>query len=150
MSSVETMDNSEMKRENKMTMRRVLILFAVLALALAACGGSDDGGDDSAGTTAPAGEMTGRVVEGATVYSGTCQTCHGPDLEGIEGLGKPLAPSDFVVENTEAELAAFIKVGRPAGDPDNTQGVDMPPKGGNPSLNDQDLYDVSAYLKSLN
>ncbi len=132
-----------------MTMRRVLILSAVLALAFAACGGSDDGGDDSPGTTA-SGNTAGRVVEGATLYSGTCTACHGPNLEGIDGLGKPLAPSDFVASQTEAELAAFIKVGRPVSDPANTQGMDMPPKGGNPSLDDQDLLDVAAYIQSLN
>ena len=148
MNSAESMDNSMTNRENQMTVRRVLILFAVLALALAACGGSDDSGDDSPTTTA--GTSAGRVVEGAAIYSGTCTTCHGPNLEGIDGLGKPLAPSEFVVANTEAELVAFIKVGRPTSDPENTQGVDMPPKGGNPSLNDQDLFDVAAYVQSLN
>jgi mono/diheme cytochrome c family protein len=136
-----------MTRRTTMTMKRVLILFAVLALALAACGGSDDGGGDTTPTTAA---TAGRAVEGATVYSSTCKTCHGPNQEGIDGLGKPLAPSEFVAANTEAELAAFIAVGRPTSDPENTQGVDMPPKGGNPSLDDQDLLDVSAYLKSLN
>ena len=130
-----------------MTMRKVLILFAALALALTACGGSDDSGGDSPATPAPA---AGRVVEGAVVYAGTCTACHGVNQEGIDGLGKPLAPSAFVVANTEDELVAFIKVGRPVSDPENTQGVNMPPKGGNPSLSDQDLLDVAAYLKSLN
>ena len=131
-----------------MTVKKVLILLAALALALTACGGGDDA-DDSPTTTAP-GNTAGRVVEGATVYSSTCTACHGANLEGIDGLGKPLAPSEFVVVNTEAELAAFIKVGRPVSDPENTQGVDMPPKGGNPSLDDQDLLDVAAYIQSLN
>jgi disulfide bond formation protein DsbB len=131
-------------------MRKVLILFAVLALALAACGGSDDGGGDSPTTTVSSGGGTGNVVDGAAVYSSTCTACHGPNLEGIDGLGKPLVPSEFVQSQSEAELAAFIKVGRPVSDPENTQGVDMPPKGGNPSLDDQDLLDVSAYIQSLN
>jgi mono/diheme cytochrome c family protein len=144
-----SVDNLDIRRRNTMTVRKVLTLFAVLALAIAACGGGDDGGDSSTETTAP-GNEAGRVVEGATVYSGTCTACHGVNLEGIEGLGKPLAPSEFVASQTEAELAAFVKVGRPTSDPANTQGVDMPPKGGNPSLNDQDLLDVSAYIQSLN
>ena len=137
-----------MKTKNQVTLRKVLLLFAALALALTACGGGDDG-DDAPATTLPA-NAAGRVVEGATLYSRTCTACHGRELEGINGLGKPLAPSEFVVANTEAELVAFIKVGRPTSDPANSQGVDMPPKGGNPSLNDQDLFDVAAYLKSLN
>lgn len=132
-----------------MTVQRVLILFAVLALAPAACGGSAEGGDDSTPTTTVV-VHDGRVVEGATVYSGACRACHGASLEGISGLGKPLAPSEFVVVNTEEELAAFILIGRPRSDPANTQGVDMPPNGGNPSLTAQDLRDVAAYIKSLN
>ena len=128
-----------------MTFRKIGLLVAVLALALAACGG---GSSDS--TSASGGGETGAgdPVNGAAVYQGTCSACHGADLSGVDGLGKPLAPSEFVADHTEEELAAFIAVGRPAGDPDNTQGVDMPPKGGNPSLTDQDLLDVSAYLKA--
>jgi mono/diheme cytochrome c family protein len=131
-----------------MKTRRLIILVAVLALALAACGGSsDDGGAD---TTAATGVEAGDPVAGVDIYEGTCSACHGPDLKGVDGLGKPLAPSAWVVEHTEGELAAFIAVGRPTSDPLNTQGVDMPPKGGNPSLDAQDLLDVSAYLKAQN
>jgi mono/diheme cytochrome c family protein len=132
----------------KIPLKRLMVLVAVLALALAACGGSsDDGGTTE--TEVP-GAAAGDPVAGAEVYKGTCSACHGTDLKGVDGLGKPLAPSAFVAENSEAELAAFIAVGRPVSDPDNTQGVDMPPKGGNPSLDDQDLLDVSAYLKAQN
>lgn len=131
-----------------MKTRRLFILVAILALALAACGGSSDSGDTD--TTTAVGVEAGDPVAGADVYQGTCSACHGTDLKGIDGLGKPLAPSVFVVENTEGELAAFIAVGRPTSDPENTQGVDMPPKGGNPSLDAQDLLNVSAYLKAQN
>lgn len=138
-----------------MTLKKMFIVVAVLALALAACGGSSgDGGDGDGGgsatTTAASGGGSGDAAAGATVYTGTCATCHGPTAGGVDGLGKPLAPSEFVVANSEDELVAFIKVGRPTSDPANTQGVDMPPKGGNPSLSDQDLHDVAAYIKSLN
>jgi disulfide bond formation protein DsbB len=131
-----------------MKTRRLFILVAILALALAACGGSSDSGDSD--TTTAVGVEAGDPVAGADVYQGTCSACHGTDLKGIDGLGKPLAPSVFVVENTEGELAAFIAVGRPTSDPENTQGVDMPPKGGNPALDAQDLLNVSAYLKAQN
>ena len=131
-----------------MKMKKILILVAALALALAACGGgSGDGSSDNTGTVAPG---AGDPVAGAEIYKGTCSACHGGDLNGMEGLGKPLAPSDFVASNSEEELAAFIAVGRPTSDPANTQGVDMPPKGGNPSLDDQDLLDVAAYLEAQN
>ena len=134
-----------------MTKRKLRIVFAILALALAACSsGSDDGGSDTTATTQAPGGGTGDIAAGSAIYASTCTACHGANAEGIEGLGKALAPSDFVVDHTEQELADFIAVGRSAGDPDNESGVDMPPKGGNPSLDDQDLLDVSAYLKSLN
>jgi len=50
---------------------------------------------------------------------------------------------------SDAELVEFIKMGRSVGDPANTTGVDMPPKGGSPSLSDQDIYDIVAYLRTL-
>ena len=134
-----------------MMTRRLLVVAAAMALALAACGGGDDSGSETTSGSSDGGTaLVGNAVDGAAVYSGTCSSCHGPDLGGLEGLGKPLAPSEFVTANTEDELVAFIEVGRPAGDPANTQGVDMPPKGGNPSLTDQDLHDVAAYLKAQN
>jgi mono/diheme cytochrome c family protein len=131
-----------------MTLRRTMVFIATFALILAACGGgSSDGGGSDATTTAASGG-SGDPVAGATVYSGTCSACHGANLEGIDSLGKPLSPSAFVAANSEDELVAFILVGRPTSDPANTQGVDMPPRGGNPSLDDQDIHDVAAYLKA--
>jgi disulfide bond formation protein DsbB len=46
-------------------------------------------------------------------------------------------------------LLAFVKTGRPPGDPANTTGVDMPPKGGNPTLTDQDLADIIAHIRTV-
>ncbi len=45
---------------------------------------------------------------------------------------------------------AFIEVGRSKSEPENTTGVDMPPKGGNASLDQDDLFDIVAYIRSLN
>jgi disulfide bond formation protein DsbB len=103
----------------------------------------------TAGTAATGGGevAAGDAANGETVYSSTCVACHGPDAEGIPGLGLPLVDSEFVQSMTDAELIAFIKTGRPASD--GTTGVAMPPKGGNPSLTDQDIADVVAYLRTL-
>jgi len=131
------------------TMRRMAILLVVVALAAAACGG---GGDDSGGsseTTAPSGGGSGNAAAGETVFQGTCATCHGPDAKGIEGLGKGLHDNVFVATMNDDEFVAFIKLGRPASHPDNTTGVDMPPKGGNPALSDDDLFDVVAFVRTL-
>lgn len=133
-------------------MRRLLVLATALALIAFACGGGDDG--ESAPTQAPtttqAEVAAGDAANGESLYQGTCVACHGPDATGIEGLGKSLIGSDFVNDATDEELVAFLKVGRPAGDLLNTTGVDMPPKGGNPALSDDDLRDITAYLRSLN
>lgn len=137
-----------------MTLKKIFIVVAVLALALAACGGSSsddttDGGG-SATTTVATGGGSGDAAAGATVYAGTCAACHGETAAGIDALGKPLSPSEFVASTSEDDLVAFIKVGRPVSDPLNTQGVDMPARGGNPSLTDTDLQNVAAYIKTLN
>ncbi len=132
-----------------MKTKKLIIAVSVLALALAACGGtsSDGGGSD---TAPPPSSGAGDAVAGADIYKATCTACHGGDLAGIDGLGLPLAPNDFVSSQSENDLAAFITQGRPTSHPDSTTGVDMPPKGGNPSLDDQDLLDVAAYLQAQN
>ena len=128
-----------------MKARKIAVLMAFVALALAACGGgASDSASDSGGNEGPTGP--GDPVKGAAVYQSTCAACHGPDLQGIDGLGKQLAPSAWVAERSEEEITEFLIVGRAADDPENTQGVAMPARGGNPSLTDQDLRNVSAYL----
>ena len=120
---------------------RTAIATALAALVLGSCSGA-------AVEPIPLGEAApGDPVRGATIYRSACATCHGRDLEGIDGLGSALVPSDFVAEMTEEELAAFLAVGRAADHPDNMQGLAMPPRGG-ASLTDQDLRDVAAYLQA--
>jgi disulfide bond formation protein DsbB len=113
-----------------------------LALVLSACGGG--GSEDPAQPTS-----SGDAANGATLFAGTCSSRHGPDATGIAGLGKDLTTSAWVAEQTDAQLIAFINTGRPSSDPLNTTGVDMPPKGGNPALTDDDLADIVAYLRSI-
>jgi disulfide bond formation protein DsbB len=103
-------------------------------------------------TTAGSGDGGGGAgdpVAGEATFQATCSACHAPDATGIEGLGSALANSEFVQSMTDEELVAFITVGRDSGDPDNTTGVAMPPKGGNPSLTDEDLQNVVAWLRTL-
>ena len=122
---------------------RMFLLFLVIALGLtiAACGGGAGG--------APAGERKGDAAKGKTKFDGTCVSCHGPDAKGLPGLGKDFTTSAFVKSQTDAQLVDFIKKCRPANDPANTTKVDMPPKGGNPALTDNDLYDIIAFLRTL-
>lgn len=86
---------------------------------------------------------------GHDLFIASCSACHGPSAEGMDGMGKPLATSSFVASKTDEELAAFVKSGRPVWDSANTTGVDMPPKGGNPALSDEQLAEIIKYIRSL-
>ncbi len=129
-------------------LRLLTVLLATLALIAAACGGgSSDDGDD--GTTATTAASAGDAANGESLYAATCSGCHGADASGIEGLGRPLAASDFVGGMSDGDLVAFIAEGRSADHPDNEAGVAMPPRGGNPALSDSDLLDIVAFLRTL-
>ena len=110
----------------------------ILAL-LIACGGGDSAGSSSSAD----------LGNGEKVYKQTCSACHGMDAEGVPNLGKGLRANAFVRDTKDAKLIEFLVIGRPAADPMNTTGIDMPPKGGNPTLTDKDLADVAAYLRTL-
>jgi disulfide bond formation protein DsbB len=130
-----------------------LLGVLMLGLALSACGGGgggDAGGDTggAAATTAPVAS-TGDPEAGKTQFDMVCIACHGPGGVGVEGLGKPFTTSEFLLTVDDQELLEFIKTGRPISHPDNTTGVDMPPKGGNPALTDEQLLDIIAYIRTL-
>lgn len=95
-------------------------------------------GDDGANTS-----------NGEALFAQTCAVCHGQAAEGIDGLGKALVENEFVASLTDDELVEFLKVGRPVDHPDNTTGIAMPPKGGNPALSDDDLEDIVAFLRKI-
>ncbi len=94
------------------------------------------------------GGSTGPIV-GHKQYVAYCSSCHGVNGEGMEGLGKPLTSSTFAVTKTDKELMNFIKTGRPMWDPENTTGIDMPPKGGNPALSDEEIMLIIAYIREI-
>ena len=97
----------------------------------------------------PAPTPIGDAANGATKYASTCVSCHGPDAKGLPNLGKDLTNSEFMKSTADLDLVTFISTGRPVSDPANTTGVDMPPKGGNPALSEQDIKDIISYLRSL-
>ncbi len=145
----------------------ILSLIALFALVLlAACGGDDKA--EPTPTPAPAAAApaeaeaaaapaeaqpvaaaAGDAEHGKQIYSQICIACHGPEAKGVQGLGKDLTTSTFVAEKSDAEMVDFLKVGRDPSDPLNTTGVAMPPKGGNPALNDQDLLDIVAFVRAV-
>lgn len=79
----------------------------------------------------------------------SCIACHGKNGTGVANLGADLVHSSFVSTKSDQELIAFIKKGRLPTDPETKMKLNMPPKGGNPALNDKQLADVVAYLRSL-
>ncbi|NCF67643.1 MAG: c-type cytochrome [Chloroflexi bacterium] len=131
------------------TRRSVLIIVLMLLLvALAACGGGGDSTSSQAEEEAVA-VSSGDPDAGKEQYDMLCIACHGPGGEGIEGLGKAFTTSEFLRERSDEEMLEFIKVGRPSSDPLNTTGVDMPPKGGNPALTDDQIIDIVAFVRTL-
>lgn len=86
---------------------------------------------------------------GASLFVSSCSACHGVLGTGVEGLGKSLKDSAWVKGKNDDELFAFIKQGRPIWDAENTTGIDMPPKGGNPALSDDDLRLIIAHMRRL-
>ena len=127
----------------------VVILLGIM-LFLGACSGSSENSSDTE-STAPETDLvtSGDPEAGEAKFNEVCIACHGPGGVGIEGLGKPFTTSDFLLAQSDEELLAFIKKGRPVGDPTNTTGVDMPPKGGNPALTDEQIMDIIAYIRTL-
>lgn len=109
---------------------------------------------DSSPTPSPSGSaaaLPGDPAKGATLYGQNCATCHGANLEG--GIGAVLNPIDKMpgVANPfdPTYLIDIITNGRvhQPGDPRST---DMPAKGGNTSLADQDVKDIAAYIIQQN
>lgn len=139
----------------KRTFYLITLLCLTLIFSLVACGGGDDSdrpNQDNAGGVAQAKEAeapTGDAAAGQERFASTCSACHGPAGEGVPGLGKDMTTSQFIAGKTDQELVEFIKVGRDPSDPLNTTGVAMPPKGGNPALGEDDLFDIISYIRTL-
>lgn len=98
-------------------------------------------------TVAP--ETSANREKGQQHYEETCAGCHGFHGEGIPGLGLPLVSSPLVLYASDADLLAFLRVGRASDHPDNVTGVSMPPSGGRPDWSDADFADIIAYLRWL-
>ncbi|MCP3958400.1 MAG: cytochrome c [bacterium] len=128
-------------RSNDTLALALIALFTVLAVVATGCGGGGGGGGDTAG--APG------VKEGQAIFDRICATCHGKDANGLPKLGKGLRNNEFTKSLSDVELGEFLKLGRAATHPLNTTGVDMPPKGGDPTITEEDLKNVVAFLRTL-
>jgi mono/diheme cytochrome c family protein len=93
--------------------------------------------------------VSGNASAGERRYLQTCAVCHGPSGLGQPHMGANLRDSRFIHEKSDEALLAFIKAGRPLGDPRSVLGLSMPPLGGNPTLEDGQLSDIVAFLRTL-
>lgn len=134
------------------------LLVLLAGLALTGCGSEAGSTSTAAATpsTAPATAAPtrtpvsggGKAEEGKLVFQGTCAACHGQDGHGIMNLGKSLVGSKML-ELDDKDLVAFVEKGRDTKDKENTTGIAMPPKGGNPALTEKDLMNAVAYIRTL-
>ena len=86
--------------------------------------------------------------QGQPLYVANCSACHGVEAQGVPSLGTSLIESPMIQEQSEVDALAFIRAGRDANDPANTTGIDMPPSGGNPSLTDEEILAIVAFLRT--
>ncbi len=133
----------------------LVLLLSLLVITMVACGGgggdsaSDAGSSDEAVAEEAPSIVAGDPVVGEEKFNEVCIACHGAGGIGIDGLGKDMTTSEFIAGLNDEELLAFVKTGRPISDPLNTTGIDMPAKGGNPALNDDQILDIIGYIRTL-
>lgn len=81
---------------------------------------------------------------GQKVYGQTCIACHGANGKGAIPGVRDLTAADGPLAKSDAELLASITDGfQSPGSP-----LAMPPKGGNPSLTQDDIKAVISYLRA--
>ncbi|MGN6370277.1 MAG: cytochrome c oxidase subunit 3 [Phycisphaerae bacterium] len=97
----------------------------------------------------PKGLRRGNAETGAGYFSQTCAGCHGADGAGKPNQGANLRASRFIAGKTDEQLLQFVRGGRLPTDPDSVLKLTMPPRGGNPTLDDQKLLDIITYLRTF-
>lgn len=133
-------------------MKRTAATLSILVslTMLTGCGGGSDGSESSKAPDTPAVDSnTFAKAKGKVIYNKTCIACHGEGGLGVENLGKNWTTSEFIANSSDDELIAFIKVGRTIDDPMSAGNAPMPPYGGDPTLNDEDLKNIVVYMRSL-
>ena len=143
--------------------RRSVLLPILPLFLLIGCGPSDsrssadaDAGSNATVTTAAAAADK-RIAQthkrdpeyGRLLYMGSCSSCHGQGGQGMPHQGANLRGSSFIAKRSDEQLVSFLKSGRAPGDPESVQGLLMPPRGGNPALDDPALNAIVGFLRQL-
>jgi mono/diheme cytochrome c family protein len=130
----------------------VLIAVAVPAvIGLTAVTTLADSSPTPGPSASPAAALPGDPARGATLYGQNCASCHGASLEGgigpslnpivkLPGVSNPLDPTFLI------DIITNGRIHQP-GDPGT---ANMPPKGANPKLTDQDVKDLAAFIIQQN
>lgn len=92
-----------------------------------------------------------QIELGHNAYQINCASCHGVNDGTIQAnlIGKMLVNNTFIQSNDDDTIAQMISNGRTVDDPLNTSGIAMPARGGNPRLTDEEVYNIVAYLRTL-
>ena len=128
--------------------KNLLVLLVLVALVLAACGGSSEPAApetvpaEFAGKTNPLG--TDAAADGAKVYQVNCEACHGPQGHGDGPAGVVLDPQpknlpDLAAQVGDDYLFWRVSTGKP--------GTSMAPWAG--ILTDEQIWQAVAYIRTL-
>lgn len=94
----------------------------------------------------------GDPAKGKAIFEGVCIACHGQGgnamIPGVPSFAKnEAAKGEKLSDRTDAQLKESIKNGFP--NPSTPGAPPMPPYGGGAPLDDQQLSDLIAYIRSL-
>ena len=88
----------------------------------------------------------GNPADGEQAFESICSSCHG--AVGITEIpGIPVFANGERMNKTDEQLKNSIRNG--VNNPNNPAGMVMPPFGGGPVLDEKQLSDVIAYIRSL-
>ncbi len=98
--------------------------------------------------------LTKEFPQGAAIFQSVCQTCHGPDGNGVSSLAPPLNNSDWVQgdKNKLISIVLFgltghVKVAGKLYEAPEING-DMPGIGSNKEYTDEDIAQVLSFIRS--
>jgi mono/diheme cytochrome c family protein len=123
----------------------LLIALAVPALiGLTAITTLADSSPSPSGSPPP---LPGDPAKGATLYGQNCAACHGASLGGLVGPAlNPIYQLPGVTDSLDANFLIDIITNGRKHQPGDPGTKDMPAKGANDKLTDQDIKDLAAYI----
>jgi mono/diheme cytochrome c family protein len=137
-----------MRLHKGLTLPALVVLAVPALLALTAISTLADSSPSPSASAAP---LPGDPTKGAALYGANCASCHGASLTG--GIGPALNPIEKLPNVANPLDATFLigiitngRIHQP-GDPRQT---DMPAKGGNSALTEQDVKDLASYIIQQN